>query len=298
MVNRTRHILLSLAFCIASLTTTLAAQAIHTQPDMHASVVSLYNFSPHTSTEEVRTAKSAEMDAFWKQVTADPKTQLPLLRVELADYKNPPFFMWDGSALLLSLSHTPADEALAAKAMPHVDLADVAPRGYFYAVHALSMDGTDTTEAALHVLDDPKFAVVVPQHAMTLDQASVLMYLLLPVAQDRWIESARKRLAVEKDDTAANSLLLLFFLTQTTEGDAALADASKDPAKSAAIRDAATHYQQAMHDALKLKFNVKGTEASIREERRKRLAAVSDEAIDDVQQMTGRLVQLRNVSAK
>jgi hypothetical protein len=112
------------------------------------------------------------------------------------------------------------------------------------------------------------------------------------------MESARKRFAVEKNDTAASSLLLVFFLSQTAEGDAALAAAAKDPAKSAAVRDTAAHYQQAMRDAVKLKFNVKGTEVSIREERRKRLAAVSDESIDDVQEMTGRLVQLRNSAPK
>ena len=42
------------------------------------------------------------------------------------------------------------------------------------------MEGVDTTLASLHILDDPTFAVPVPQHAMTLDHGMSLVYLLLP----------------------------------------------------------------------------------------------------------------------
>jgi hypothetical protein len=221
-----------------------------------------------------------------------------LLRVELRDATNPAFFMSDGSALLLSLSHTAADEALAVEALSQADLADVDPGAYFYAVHALSIDGADTTKAALHVLDDPKFAVIVPQHAMTLDQQSVLMYLLLPVKQELWMDAAQRRFAVEKDESAEKSLLGLFFYTRTREGDLALDAAANDGTKSEAIRQDAMHYQQDIKDAMKAKYDIKGSEASIREARRKRLAAVSDEAIDDIQEMTGRLIQLRGTQTK
>ena len=272
----------------------ISAQSITTQDAMHSRVVALYNFSPHTISDTARATKSKEMDAFWDIVKANPQVELPLLRKELADPSDPAFFMVDGSTLLLSLSHARPDEDLAAAAMARSDLKDVDSGAYFYAIHALSMDGVDTTAPAMHVLDDPNFAVIVPQHALTLDQGSVLMYLLLPVDQAKWIGAARSRFASEKSDVAAKSLLSLFFYTQTKEGDAALAAAATDPSKNASVHANAKEYQKDVLEARKAKYDVTGSEATIREDRRKRLGAVSDEAIDDVQEMTGRIIQLRS----
>ena len=182
------------------------------------------------------------MDAFWDLVKANPQVELPLLRKELATPSNPAFFMVDGSTLLLSHRTRVRTNTWPQPAMARSDLKDVDPGAYFYAIHALSMDGVDTTAAAMHVLDDPTFAVIVPQHAMTLDQGSVLMYLLLPVDQSKWITAARSRVASEKSDVAAKSLLTLFFYTQTKEGDAALAAAATDPSRSASVRGDAKEY--------------------------------------------------------
>jgi len=284
------------AVCSAALVTviSMAAQSIRTQADMHERVARLYSFSPHSISGAARDEKSKQMDAFWEEVKAHQQSELPLLRVELANAANPAFFMVDGSNLLLSLSHVRPDEELAAAAMARSDLADVDPGAYFYAIHALSVDGIDTTRAALHILDDPHFAVPVPQHAMTLDQKSALVYLLLPVTEDKWIGAARARFATEKSDPAEESLLNLFFYAQTRETDALINAASLDATKSSAVRESAKHYQEDAREALKAKFDIKGTEAEIRDARQKRMRAVSDEAIDDMQEMIGRLVQLRN----
>jgi hypothetical protein len=278
--------------------TCLNAQSISTQAEMHKRVIEVYNFSPHKLTDAGRSAKSTEMDGFWNEVKAHQDLELPLLRAELANSSNPAFFMSDGSSLLLSLSKEPTDGVLAAEAMSHADLVDVVPRAYFYAVHSLSVQGVDTTKAALHILDDPRFAVSVPQHAMTLDQPMSLAYLLLPVDEEKWMHAAQQRFANEKDETAQKSLLLLFFYSQTQEGDSAIRSTVNDSARSDAVRKDAQKYIGNAKAALTMKTSVKGSEASIRAERRKRLAAVSDEAIDDMQEMTVRLIQLRNGHAK
>src|ERR1700722_2709331 len=183
---------------------------------------------------------------------------------------------------------------IAVDAMSRADLRDVQSPAYFYAVHSLSMKGVDTTKAALHVLDDPRFAVAVPQHAMTLDQSMTLMYLLLPVDERRWMAAAQGRFASEKDETAQKSLLLLFFYSQTKDGDSVIRSAAKDPSTSDSVRKEAQKYIDDAKRALRMKTDVKGTEVSIREARKKRLTAVSDEAIGDVQEMTARLIQLRS----
>jgi hypothetical protein len=286
---------LKLFCCALALTTgTAMGQAIQTQAEMHARVAALYNFSPHTLDDAGRAAKSAEMDKFWGAVKADPAHMLPLLRTELLTTSNPRFFMEDGSELLTSLSKDPGDMQIAADAHALTDLADVQPAAYFYWVHQASMQGIDTTRAALHILDDPKFAVPVPRHAMMLNQAMSLVYLLIPVDSAKWMDAARARFKAEKSEPAQLALLELFFYAQTKDGDAALETTAHDPGVSENIRKAALQHQQDVKNVLASKHAVKGTEASIREARKKRLAAVSDEAIDDVQDMTAELMIVRS----
>jgi len=280
------------------LTISVNAQSINTQAEMHQRVVELYNFSPHKLTDAGRKTKSAEMDVFWGEVKTHPNLELPLLRVELRDTSNPAFFMEDGSELLTSLSKDQSDRQLAVDARARCDLADVRPDAYFYFVHELSMEGVDTTLASLHILDDPAFAVHVPQHAMTLDHGMSLVYLLLPVALEKWMPTALARFETEKNEAAKESLLTLFFYVQTKEGDAALEAAAHDMTQSPTIRKDALHHQQDVKDVLLSKHNVKGSESMLREARRKRLGAVSDESIDDVQEMTAQLIQLRGAQEK
>src|ERR1700733_3395713 len=245
------------------------AQSIGEQAEMHKRVVGLYSFSPHKVTDAERKTKSAEMDAFWSEVKAHQVSELPMLRVELKDPSNPAFFFQDGSSLLLSLSQDQGDAMIAVDAMSRADLRDVQSPAYFYAVHSLSMKGVDTTKAALHVLDDPRFAVAVPQHAMTLDQSMTLMYLLLPVDERRWMAAAQGRFASEKDETAQKSLLLLFFYSQTKDGDSVIRSAAKDPSTSDSVRKEAQKYIDDAKRALRMKTDVKGTEVSIREARKR-----------------------------
>ncbi len=265
-----------------------------TQAAMHARIVALYNFHPAKLTEDERHAKSVEMGKFWEDVKVDPGKTLPMLRIELRDTSNPAFFMTDGSELLLSLSEQPSDGDIVAGALTHSDLDDMDSGAYFYAVHALSMKGINTTAAALHMLDRPSFAVPVPQHAMTLDQQSCLTYVLIPLDSAVWMSAARARFAAEKDETALKSLLALFFFEQSAEADAALAAAAKDSTKPEAVRKDAQEYLDDEQKALQEKIDVNGTEASIRADRAKRMGAVSDESMGDTQEMTVRLIQLRH----
>ena len=219
-------------------------QTTATQAQMHAPVVALYSFSPHTLTDAGRATKSTEMDKFWSDVKADQTHTLSLLRAELQPASNPPFFMVDGSELLTSLSQLPADMQIAADAHALSDLADVQPTAYFHWVHAASMQGVDTTRPALHILDNPKFSVPVPQHAMTLDQTMRPVYLLLPVDLAKWMDAAIARFGAEKNEAAQQALLTLFFYAQTKDGDAALEAAAHNPKVSEAVHNAASHHQQ------------------------------------------------------
>ncbi|WP_260705954.1 hypothetical protein [Edaphobacter flagellatus] len=264
-----------------------------TQAEMHQRVQALYDFHPLQLSDGERSKKSAEMDYFWTEMKGDTSKSLPLLRVELREAPQGSFFLTDGSELLLSLSTIPEDKQLAADALARTNLRDTESGTYFFTVHDLACAGVDVTAAALHILDDSRFLVSVPQHAMTLDQNSALMYVLLSMKDDRWVKAAAERFAQENNVNAKRALVAAFDYAQTDEADAELKRIAADASQPDAVRKDAREFVEEAGKSVKGGLQVKGTVAEIREQRRKRLRSVSDEAIFDVQWMTKRMAQMR-----
>src|SRR5260370_20713930 len=104
-----------LVFCL--LTVARAARA--TSGSIHQQIEQTYNFQPHLLSSQQITDKSAVLDPFWRKAKAEPSLYVAALRQELGDFKNPPFFLYHGSTLLLTLSNTPAN--------PNIPLAPHAP---------------------------------------------------------------------------------------------------------------------------------------------------------------------------
>jgi hypothetical protein len=195
-----------------------------------------YNFQPHLLSNQEITQKSTVLDQFWTKAKAEPSQYIPALRQELGDFKNPPFFLYDGSMLLLSLSDTPADRKIALAAMAHSDLRDVQAKDYFSQVHRMATLNEDTTVAAFHLLAQPNLKVFIPQHSLMLGQNYVLIYLLLPTNQDYWLQPAIDRLKTEHDETAQKSLLLLLWYAQTDAADQTISAFAGDANKPSASR--------------------------------------------------------------
>jgi hypothetical protein len=251
-------------------------------------------------TDAQRTEKSDLMDQFWAKAKAQPDVCLPILRRELADLTNPPFFLFDGSQLLMSLSQDPADGEIVSAAVARGDLQDIRSSDYFYLVHGLAAKGNDTTAAAFHILADPKFQVIVPQHALTLAQDFCLIYILLPTDQNFWLQPAIDRLHTENDLTAQKSLLVLLWYAQTPASDKAIADFAADSAKpKIATAYAGELMSREAHanpePAPKAGTN---TEASLREARKARMNAVSDEALDDLDTYTSEIMAKRKQNTR
>ena len=279
---------LAAVFCI---TNSIAAQSA----SIHQQIQQTYDFQPHLLSNRQITEKSAALDQFWTKAKAEPSLYVPALRQELVDFKNPPFFLYDGSMLLLSLSDASADRKIAISAMARCDLRDVQTKDYFIQVHRIATLSEDTTAAAFHVLEQPNFKVFIPQHVLTLGQDYVLIYLLLPTDPDYWLQPAMDRVKVEQDQTAQKSLLLLLWYAQTDAADQALSAFAGDASKPSASR---TYAQELVHrrDKIGLKPRTQAlgsTETSLRQKRRERLKAVSDEALIDLDDYTMMLLAKR-----
>jgi hypothetical protein len=273
---------------------TTAVPLMKTQQAMHARILGLYDFSPGKVTADTRTAKSKEMDEFWDEVTKNKQAELPLLRAELADARNPPFFFEDGSTLLLSLSDAPDDRKLAVGALARTNLGDIASHAYLFQIHALAEKGVDITPAALHMVDDRTFMVYLPEHAYQLDQGACLIEALLPLPNEVWMRAAIDRLRMEHDVTAQKSLLLLLFYAQTDEADREVERAA-GPDSSKEIREFAESILKHERELGVGKHPSHATEEKVREQRRKRMFAISDEAMDDLESLTRQIAQARTL---
>jgi hypothetical protein len=232
------------------------------------------------------------------------KVYLPLLQQQLKEKDVPAFFLFDGSSLLLDLSDTAENRRIALQALARCDLRDVDRAVYLRQVHRLATLGADTTDAAFHILDDPKFKAIIPEHALTLGQDFCLITMLFPTDSANWLHRAAKRLEVETDPEAQKSLLYLLWYAQTSESDAAVAHFAKAADKPAASRDFARELA-ARNDKLLASIappgkasKVRQTEESIRKARVKTMSRISDEALGEFDEQTLKLITIRREGAQ
>lgn len=129
----------------------------------------------------------------------------------------------DGARLLLQLSKKREDKQLALDVLPKVDLRDVQPAAYFYLVHSLAMEELDTSKAAFHILKDKNFRVVVPQHALTLHQDMLFVYMLMPTKEEYYLDEVIRRLKKERNPKVLESLITLLGHVNNEKGDDAIA---------------------------------------------------------------------------
>jgi hypothetical protein len=271
--------------CLISIGLLLLSQqlAASQASSFHEQVLETYNFAPHSLTKDEISAKSKQLDIFWAGVKAYQVTDLPALREELARPDAPAYFEYDGAKLLLSLSKLRSDQSIALSAIGHADLADLQATDYFLTVHALSVEGLDTTSAALKILTDDNFQAYIPQHALKLDQEMCLTYLLLPTEERFYLAAVAQRLFQEKSIVAQKSLLSVLGDTATKQGDAAIARFAADNSQSEAAREYARSIMVAiknMTDSPLAGFSTQSYE-SLKTEQRQLFARVSDEALSD-----------------
>ena len=263
---------------------------------IHSEIQSVYNFQPHLLTTQQINEKSGVLDKFWEKAKSQRDIYIPGLRQELADSANNPFFLFDGSQLLLSLSNTPADRKIVCAAIAHADLHDLQLKDYVLLVHRMAALGEDTTAAAFHILAEPKFQIFIPEHSLTLAQDYCLVYMLLPTNPDFWLKPVIERLRTETDATAQRTLLLLLWYAQTADADKAIQQFSVDATKPLDNKGFAS---ELMHrkdniDAAARTAAATSTEESLRQSRRDRLKAVSDEALEDLDTLTEQILAKRN----
>jgi hypothetical protein len=272
------------------------AQTTQQMSGVHAAVLNTYSFEPHTLDNAGLQQHSVQLDRFWENAKAQRTLYIPALRAELQRSDNPRFFYYDGSMLLLQLSDTPPDRDIAVQAIARCDLRDVQSHDYFIQVHRLAVAGANVTPAALHVLDDAKFKVFIPQHVLTLGQDYSFLYLVLPMPEDTWVSDGIRRLEREKDATAVKSLLSALWYAQTKTADDALRQFASDTKRPAALRDLAKQAlaRNQSTNPTKSAAATLPAEDALRAKRRQLMARISDEALIELDEVTAQLIARRS----
>ena len=85
--------------------------------NLSSEIDDIYNFQPSKLSDKEQESKFPALDKFWNKVKSDTSHYLPQLRFELRQAGHNPFFYYDGSGLLMSLSETKSDKDLAVQAI-------------------------------------------------------------------------------------------------------------------------------------------------------------------------------------
>lgn len=268
---------------------TITSVASHGTPEFRNMVNELYDYDPCMLSKEEGKDKSQALDVFWAYVGEDAQQRLPLLRFELRNPANAPFFFYDASKLLLSLSEDPRDRQLALDSLPKADLRCVLNADYLRTIHWLATLGYDTTSAALRILKYPDFKAYIPQHAVTLGQDYSFIYMLFPMEEHQYLDALAQRLAVEEDITAAKSLILALWYTMSGQGQEILRRYSDTASYPTGPR---IYAEQLLRRRASLFSHISfSPSARIRRERRQVIRrSISDETLVEFDDLTEKLL--------
>lgn len=256
---------------------------------LHDDIQAIYNFEPHKLSRQEQEPKAKLMDDFWKKVTDNKDKYLDELRKELKDANNPAFFLYDGGHLLLSLTKSKDDYQIALDAMTKGNLQDIDKADYVRTMNFFAVNELNTTEAALKIISDEKFIAYIPQHAMSLDVGLSLRFMLLPINSDLYIKRVIEKMKLVKDPTTTIYLLNFLLYTCTCEGDSVIQEYSEDKSQDDSVRKQAA--QLVSKNKVKRSDNPSKYDDLVKK-RREILRRVSDEALDELNDVSKQLKEL------
>jgi hypothetical protein len=251
---------------------------------------SIYNFQPGKLSDKEKESKFPPLDRFWDKVKSDTSGYLPQLRFELRVAEHNPFFYYDGSGLLLSLSKTKADKELAVQAIAKCNLDDISQKIYVTTLNKLAQEGIDVTVAAVKILRDDKFSFFLPQHAMTFDQGYCLTYMLLPQENNNYVDTLIS-LFPTVSTISKKSIITTLWFACSCKGDNFLKSIGTNQTMEEEVRDYVNKimgYTKLSKDQQEY-IKMAGRE-HLAEIRKMSLQRFSDEAIDELD-MTTRILR-------
>ncbi|HSZ33194.1 MAG TPA: hypothetical protein VK772_07775 [Puia sp.] len=242
----------------------------------------VYDFSPQLLTSDQQNEKIKPLDGFWDKVKSDTAVYLPALRLELASDNHKPYFYFDGSSLLLSLSNSTSDKALAGEAISKCDIKDINNELYVRRLNGLAFDNVDITKAAIKILDIPNYSFFLTQHVMTFSREECLAYCLLPLDSRLYVDTLLEMFYAQ-DSLGQETILYTLWLGYTCKGDQFIRSVMTNPRLSQSVRAGAIEIDSINRASLPAvkQLASEGTN-EIMKVRTEALKRFSDEALNDL----------------
>jgi hypothetical protein len=251
-------------------------------------VDNIYNFHPHKLSKLEQQEKFPPLDKFFEMIKSDTAKYLPQLRQELKSNNHFPYFYYDCSHLLMIMSKSQSDKELSAEAFSKCNIKDLDPKIYVSLLKILAKDNINITKAAIKILEDSTFHFYLIEHgAFDFMQGYCLMYCLLPLDPNLYVDTLIKYFQQTKDITAQKSIVTTLWFSYSCLGDKFLQSLNE----SNTLKKEVSEYAQQLladnkldRDYKKMLKKIKPNE--LEEMKKSALKSFSDEAIYDLDFVT------------
>ncbi|MFT7462666.1 MAG: hypothetical protein ACI9EF_001008 [Pseudohongiellaceae bacterium] len=133
---------------------------------LRSMIMETYDFSPSELSGDEKGAAAAAMTEFWEYVEASPDENLECLRAALVDELATPWFLFDGSSLLVNLDPSQESKALQARLWCSVNLDDVSGQYWIETLARRGVEGFDVSVAGDRWLAYEDAGYFVARHGM------------------------------------------------------------------------------------------------------------------------------------
>lgn len=208
------------------------------QDNFKKEIDSIYNFHPHELSQAQQQEKFPALDKLFEMVKSDTTKYLPLLRQELKSNDHFPYFYYDCSHLLMIMSKSRSDKELAAEAFSKCNIKDLDPKIYVILLKSLATDSINITKGAMKILEDSTFHFYLIEHGgFDFMQGYCLMYCLLPLDPNLYVDTLTKYFQQTKSITAQKSIITTLWFSYSCSGDKFLQSLSETNTLSKEVSD-------------------------------------------------------------
>lgn len=275
--------------------------------DAKRDIVKTYDFDPSQMTFDEQAKLAPTLSELWSRFDRSPDSYREALRLLLDQEDARELLYCDGGMLFLKKATQPADKALGLRSIQKCSLAEIQHTPYFYTMHALALVGTDTVDLQFKMLTKPKYQIFVPMHSLILGQDYSFVYPLLVQDESKYTDRLIEKIKTEKDSVAIKTLLLALYYSALPNAEKTIRLFATSKEHPAEVQARAKLLEQRIDEARKadpakghdwLKRNLvtisrNATDKELRDARRKRMRAISDEALLELDVYTLLIYQAR-----
>lgn len=254
----------------------------------HEEVKSLFNFTPHKLSKDEQQKIFPKLDKFFNKVISNKDYYIDSLRIELKSNDHNPYFYFDGGVLLMEISKELKDLQLVADALTKVDLRDLPRKMYLQHILGLSIKGANVIDAGLHIFSDPTFQVYIVEHAFLLNQGESLKFILPRYESELYVDKLISLYQKSNSKSMKINIVELLYYSRNCKADNFLSDLIRNKKEPKDVKDLIKKIEN--QSTKKAKSNPNNYN-EIREKIKISLTRISDEAIYELNELTGMLTK-------